>query len=607
MALALTIDELRERIDILDVIGHYLRLDKAGVEYRGVCPFHDDKRPSMYVNAAKGVWLCRACGEGGTAIDFIMKKEHVEFVEACEIIAQQMGFELASNPQQAERVDERGRLTNLCQLAAKLFQKALWNSARGQVARDYLAQRGITEAVARQFQLGYAPAGWDKLTRYLERDRQSLQDAETAGLVKARERGQGYYDRFRHRLMFPIIDERGRTVAFGGRILDPEDEPKYLNSAETPIFSKRRVLYGLPYAVGQLEAGAVVVEGYMDVIALHQHGVPVALATLGTALTPEHLRLLRRHTRRVVLCYDSDVAGIRATDRAAAAFTEEEMDGRVLTLPAGQDPDDFVRSAGADAFREQMAGAPDLIDYRLSAALAAAGDDAASRARAVSETAVAILGDIRDEVRQGEYVRRIAEWWSGRAAGLQESLEHTLRRALREQQGRGRFRGPREDSPDRSEPVAPAGRRALAERALLTLLLRRPALWSQLEATETEALLSGPTVRTVAHAARTAAGQVTAEALAAELDEAGRTLLAELLCSDEPVGEPDRWLAELRYYRLEDETEALRSARRVQTEDDPDEAAEHYRRLAELERRLMEARAALVSTRQRHDGGDDRS
>lgn len=591
-ATSITIDELRTRLDILDVVGQYVRLNKAGTEYRGICPFHDEKTPSFFVNADKGVWFCRgACGIGGDVFKFVMLAEKLEFVEAAELLAGKLGLTLESRTKGPE-TKQRERVIELCQRVAEIYQRSLLTHDGGEVAREYLRQRGLSDEVIRRFRLGYAPAGWDNLTRWIERQGYDLRDAEAAGLVKARERGQGYYDRFRSRVMFPILDPQGRTVGFGGRVIDPHDEPKYLNSPESPVFAKRRLLYGLPLAIGSLEQGAVVVEGYMDVIALHEAGVTNAVATLGTSLTEEHIRLLRRHTDRVTLCYDADQAGSNATDRAAAAFVSEGVDGRVLCLPQGEDPDDFVRRHGREAFEQRLAEAPDLTDYRLRQALDSAEGQTDPTA-AAQAAVVSILGDIGDEVRQAQYVRRVAEWWAGEAVGLQEELERTLIRALRRRRSSGRWSGPEEARPER--PVRRTNSRVQrVERVLLRLLLQEPALRAGVLAELPAADFTDAPTRRLYEALADWGEQPAGAGLAEALDESAQSLLAELLCQgeDEPPA-VQAVVLELRYLSLEREAEAVRHRRAAVAESDFEAQAELSRELMAIQQRLDETRRAL--------------
>lgn len=586
----ITIDELRERLDIAEVLSGYLRLERAGTELRGLCPFHDDHRPSLYVNAQKGLWLCRVENLGGNVFDFVMRQENLSFLEAAELLANRLGCTVVRQAGEAPAADRRSRLLELCAMAAELYERALWQSAGGAAARDYLRQRGVDEQTAKHFRLGYAPDGWDKLVGRLEREGVDLREAEQAGLLKARERGGGWYDRFRHRLMFPILDRQGRVVGFGGRILNPEDEPKYLNSTESPIFNKGRLLYMPPGRMDDLAAGAFVVEGYMDVIALWQSGITGVVATLGTALTRDHLKLLHRYTQQVTLCYDGDSAGSRATDRAAAMFLEEGLSARVLVLPAGQDPDDFVRSEGADALRARAAAAPEVVEYRLESALAGAGADPAARAEVVRETVVSILGDIRDELRAAGAIQRVATWWSKDTPGLQATFERTLARALHDRRRGARERGrDRESSPYR-------GRRSRAyytERQLLSRLLRQPEAADQVRDAIGAEGFGDPTCASV-YSALLAAGDRPGNDWLGALDEKGRLLAAELLCgdADDPSRPTEQLVASLRVTRMEAELDELR--RRRTAADDEEEALALQRRIQFLVRQIEDARRGVL-------------
>lgn len=591
----ISIDELRDRLDILDIIGQHVRLQKAGTEWRGLCPFHDEKTPSFYVNAEKGLWVCRgACGMGGTVFDFVMKVERQEFGEAAEALANRLGCTLRTDQRQVRQADERDRILTVCRLAATVFERALWHEERGRVGREYLAGRGLSDAVVKGFRLGYAPPEWDALTKWFQRKEIPLRDAEAAGLIKHRERGEGYYDRFRGRIMFPILDPQGRTVGFGGRVIDPHDEPKYLNSPESPVFSKRRLLYGLPLAVEAMGEQAVVVEGYMDVIALHEHGVTNAVATLGTALTPQHLRLLRRYTPRVVLCYDADNAGSRASDRAAAMFVESGLDGRVLCLPPGEDPDDHVRRHGPDGLRAMMAAAPDVIDYRLQTALESAGPAQDERSAMVRETVVAILGDISDEVRQAQYVRRIAEWWSGEAVGLQEEFERTLTRALRRRHG---GQAAHREEAGRGGPVRRPSRILQVERQMVQWALHRPDRRAHLAESVRPEQFTDSVCRNVYAAAVAATGSQAVADIVATLGPDERGLAADLATREPDRVDETRLLSEWRCLALEAEAATLRREWQAVPEDDVEAQLEIVAKIRNIEQELQVVRADLLHTR----------
>ncbi|MGE0384457.1 MAG: DNA primase [Gammaproteobacteria bacterium] len=355
------IDELLSRIDIVDVIEQYLPLKKAGKDYQALCPFHHEKSPSFTVSQQKQFYYCFGCGASGSAIGFLMAYGNAEFPEAVAELAARAGMQLpALQESGAERGPSLTPLYDILAAAQRWFARQLRDHAAAAKAKDYLRQRGLTGEMAQAFGIGYAPPGWDNLLRALGIDAESIRHLSDAGLIVPRE--GGHYDRFRDRIMFPIHDQRGRVVGFGGRVLGAE-EPKYLNSPETPVFHKGRELYGLYRArreTAELRR-LIVVEGYMDVVALSQHGVTNAVATLGTATTREHLERLFRSVPEVVFCFDGDNAGRRAAWRALEVALPLLRDGRsagFLFMPAGEDPDSQVRKAGTAMFQDQRAVQP---------------------------------------------------------------------------------------------------------------------------------------------------------------------------------------------------------------------------------------------------------
>ncbi|UCG73174.1 MAG: DNA primase [Chromatiales bacterium] len=358
------IDELIARADIIDVVGSRVQLKKAGREYKACCPFHDEKTPSFTVSPEKGFYHCFGCGAHGTALGFLMDYERLDFVEAVEELAQLLGLDVPREAS-AETRSPVAPVLEIMGAAAKLYQQALREHP---MAVDYLKGRGIDGERARDFGIGYAPAGWDFLLQRLGDGDDRRRLLQAGGLITARE-GGGFYDRFRDRIMFPIRDGRGRTVAFGGRVLG-DGEPKYLNSPETAVFHKGRELYGLyeaRRATRRLES-VLVVEGYLDVVSLACHGVHNAVATLGTATTTEHLKRVFRATPEVVFCFDGDRAGRDAAWRALQNTLAEMREGRqvrFLFLPDGEDPDSLIRSEGAAAFQARLSTALPLSDYLL--------------------------------------------------------------------------------------------------------------------------------------------------------------------------------------------------------------------------------------------------
>ena len=364
------INGLLSKLDIVSVVSQYVSLKKQGANYSACCPFHDEKTPSFTVSPGKQFYYCFGCGAHGNAIRFVQEYLKLEFVEAVEELASQAGMEVereASNIPTGKTPTKRKDsqpLFEVMTLAQRCYQWHLRQS-HGKEAINYLKDRGLSGDIAQEYGIGYAPAGWDNLIRAAGQDKTTLM--ESAGLVIHKEQ-QRYYDRFRHRIMFPIRDLRGRTIAFGGRVLSPEDNPKYLNSPESPIFHKSRTLYGLYEALQHQRKldHIIVVEGYMDVIALAQFGIHQAVATLGTAVTVQHVRTLGHHTKQVIFCFDGDQAGIQAAWRAlkvALPLMDGELKIQFLLLPEGEDPDTFIRQHSAEYFLERVAQAMSLGDF----------------------------------------------------------------------------------------------------------------------------------------------------------------------------------------------------------------------------------------------------
>ncbi|MBT8442454.1 MAG: DNA primase [Gammaproteobacteria bacterium] len=359
------IDDLIQRADIVEIISARVQLKKAGREYKAPCPFHNEKTPSFTVSPQKGFYHCFGCGAHGTALGFLMEFDRLEFPEAVEELAQSLGLQVPRD-ESAEKRTPVAPVYDILTRAAEIYRQALRDH---QSAIDYLKNRGLTGETVAAFGIGYAPGGWDYLLRHFDERDETRRNLKSAGLIAERDSG-GHYDRFRERIIFPIRDSRGRTVGFGGRITG-DGEPKYLNSPETPAFHKGRELYGFFEARrAHRKLGRVlVVEGYMDVVSLAQQGITNAVATLGTATTPEHLHRLFRATQEVVFCFDGDRAGREAAWRALQTSLPEMRDGRqvrFLFLPDGEDPDSLVRSEGAQAFARRLEQTMPLSDYLFS-------------------------------------------------------------------------------------------------------------------------------------------------------------------------------------------------------------------------------------------------
>jgi DNA primase len=510
------IDELIARTDIVEVIGSRVPLKRGGKEYKACCPFHDEKSPSFTVSADKQFFHCFGCGAHGTALGFVMEYDHLGFVEAVEELAARAGMEVPREGGSAAPAHPNDELYVAMERAALFFRQSLGSEAR---AKDYLNRRGLTSDIIQRFGIGYAPARWDALLgRYGTTD-DERQILLRAGLIIERNRENarpgeepGFYDRFRDRVMFPIRDTRGRCIGFGGRVLD-QGEPKYLNSPETELFHKGRELYGLfeaRQATRSLQR-LLVVEGYMDVVSLHQAGITYAVATLGTATTPEHLQRIFRLVGEVVFCFDGDRAGRAAAWRALENAVGEVKQGRqvrFLFLPDGHDPDTLVQEEGAEAFEARMASALPMSDYfirELSSRVDMASVD--GRAKLV-ELARPLVRRIPSDVYRELLVTQLAEAVRMSANRLGELLGSD------EPAPAGRFESRPAQSPPRRAhtPTQSAGRGNLVRQAI-TLLVNYPAAATRITHDEIEAVGTS--------------------------DRPGMTLLAELLAQireDPPPG-----------------------------------------------------------------------
>ncbi len=403
------IEEIKNRVDIVDLVSEYVTLKKAGRNFTGLCPFHQEKTPSFSVNREKQIFYCFGCGEGGNAITFLMKIADKTFPEAIKDLAAKTGVVLppVSSGREGRQKDcLKEGIVGLNARAAQQFSRNLFSGA-GAVARKYLQERGIADDVVKQFRLGYAPDTWRSLTDDLEKSGLSLKLAEQAGLIIPGKDG-GFYDRFRGRLIFPIENVSGDIVAFGGRILGP-GEPKYLNSPESPVYIKGRNLYGLNKAKEEIrqKGFVVLVEGYFDLISLWNAGIGNVVATLGTALTREHLELLRRYTMDVVASFDPDEAGKKALDRSLELFLSTGMKARALILPGQCDPDDYIRKFGKDKMDELIALAQPLSDYYIENVLGT-GKTFEDK-RVMVKNAMEFIAKISDKKEKDLFIKRIAE------------------------------------------------------------------------------------------------------------------------------------------------------------------------------------------------------
>ena len=402
-------EEIRRVADIVEVIGRVVHLKKAGQNYLGLCPFHSEKTPSFTVSPSKQIFHCFGCRKGGDVFTFWMEYHNVSFPEAMRDLAERYQITIPKdswNPSESGKWSERASLLKVNEKACAYFHEMLLRSPKGKAAKAYLVGRGMTKEIVERFKLGYALDDWNGMERLFKGE--DLECAFKAGLVIPR-KNDGFYDRFRNRVMFPIFDVRSRILGFGGRVLD-DSQPKYMNTPESALFHKGHVLYGLHASCEAMRRSgrAVIVEGYMDLLALRRHGFEEAVATLGTALTREHLRLLRGYAKEAVVVFDSDAAGRSAASKSFPLFLDEGFPARATLLPEGEDPDTFVNKYGLSAFEDLLARAVPLFDFYLDLQLAHSGDTIEGRLGILSQL-VPILSELKNAAQQSLYIRKLAQ------------------------------------------------------------------------------------------------------------------------------------------------------------------------------------------------------
>ena len=405
------INQIRDRIDIVDIVGQHVSLARAGQNLKGLCPFHQEKSPSFTVSPSRQIFHCFGCGAGGNVFTFLTRITGASFPETVRDLGRRVGIEVQEpTPDSASQASHTHRAEQVNQAAARWFHDNLRDERLGAEARPYLEGRGIQQTTIERFGIGVAPVEWDGLLKAMAKQGFTPQDVASAGLAIGRETGTGYYDRFRGRVMLTITDLRKRVVGFGGRVLG-EGTPKYLNSPDTPLFRKGQTLFALDVAREAVTRTktVIVVEGYFDAIALHQAGLTHTVATLGTALTTEHVQVLRRFASKVVLLFDPDAAGVRAALRGLDLFVNSGLGVKVVTLPAGDDPDTYVRKQGPDAFARLEEQAPSLLDFALEHSVKTAeGSTIEGRIRSVDEI-LRILQKSEHPIEREERIRLVAE------------------------------------------------------------------------------------------------------------------------------------------------------------------------------------------------------
>ncbi|MFO7737957.1 MAG: DNA primase [Desulfatiglandaceae bacterium] len=475
-------EEIKRTADIVELVGLYVQLRKAGRNYVGLCPFHAEKAPSFSVNPERQTFHCFGCKKGGDIFSFWMEYHSTTFPEAIRDLAEKYQITLSEGfdaPQEKRKAAQKRALFKINETATAYFQRALTHPTHGRSGRKYLTRRSISDEIIGELRLGYAPNEWDGLVRILKDQKLELEMAVQAGVIIPNKSG-GYYDRFRNRVIFPIFDLRQQIVGFGGRVLD-DSLPKYLNTPESPIFHKGEFLYGLHVSNTEIrkQGRAIIVEGYMDWLALRMHGIKEVVATLGTALTAGHVRKLKGYAKETVIVFDSDEAGKAATLRSLPIFSNEGVSAKAVVLPAPHDPDSFVNANGAGAFLDMLRQAPPMLDFYLEQKLAESGSDLEEKIGLLKDM-YPVLFELQSSTQRALYVRRLSERigikehvvWSELSKSIKQRERKTFSRNLK------------------NRMTASKVEKRFNELHLLNLLVHHPEILSRLVNYEWESLLS---------------------------------------------------------------------------------------------------------------------
>lgn len=453
------IDEIKAKLDIKEVIGSYIKLTKAGANYKAVCPFHGEKTPSLFVSPARQIWHCFGCGEGHSIFDFVMKIEGIEFADALRLLARKAGVELrAVRP---ELRTKRNRLHEICELAAKFFEKQLQESAKGKTAKQYLLKRGISGDSIKKWKLGWSPEPWSSLTDFLNSSGYGKEEIEKAGLAIRSSKGT-YFDRFRSRIMFPVFDLNSQVIGFGGRILEKsKDQAKYMNTPNTLLYDKGKVLYGLDKSKIEIRKkdACMLVEGYVDVVLAHQSGLNNVVAVSGTALTPFHLDTLKRYSNNLVLAFDMDFAGNAATQRGIDMAQSRGFDIQIVKMPLGKDPADIL-SENPQNLKELIRKSVSILEFHFQDAFAKFDEKTARGKKQISELLLPVIKKISNRIEQASWVQQLASRLNVKEMHVEEELKKV-----------------RIDAPAPEKPVekpAAKSKKELLEERIMTLVVKAP-------------------------------------------------------------------------------------------------------------------------------------
>lgn len=463
------IEEIKNRLDIVQVIGSYLKLQKTGINYRAVCPFHSEKKPSFFISPSRQIWHCFGCGKGGDIFAFIKEIEGVEFGDALRILAQKAGIELKKqSPEYKAWKTEKERLYEICELATRFFEKQLEASKTGKEAKEYLLKRGLKEESIKKWRIGYAPDVWQGLSDFLDTRNYKKEEIEKAGLALTSQKGS-FYDRFRGRIVFPVFNINSQVIGFGGRVFKEKDKneiAKYVNTPQTVLYDKGGTLYGLDKAKVAIRKkdSCILVEGYVDLIMVSGAGFENAVATSGTALTLSQLKILKRYTDNLYIAFDMDLAGDTATKRGIDLAQSQEFNIKVVTLPEGMDPADMVLK-NENEWAERVEKAKSMMDFYFESAFHKFDKSSAEGKKEISEVLLPVIKRISNKIVQSHWIKELARVLESREEDVADELKKVKARGLSEEYG---------IEPEEEKNMSLKTRRELLEERMTILLLKAP-------------------------------------------------------------------------------------------------------------------------------------
>jgi len=473
------VNEIKGRLSIINLVESYTSVKKTGKGYVGLCPFHDDTNPSMHVDEDKGLFHCFSCGAGGDIFGFYMRYNNLSFPETLSELAKKAGVTIEEKPESVPRKSPNSVLYKINAVAAKYYRNILQESDQGKSGREYVENRRLSPETAKEFIFGFAPEGWDNLAKYLTKHKVPLNIAEKVGLIVKRKNTDGYYDRFRNRLMFPICNVEGKVIGFGGRRVNEEDEPKYINSPESDIYQKRKSFYGINKSKDHIrrEDRAILVEGYTDFLSLYSSGIKNVVATLGTSLTREHVSLLRRYTKNVVVLFDSDESGRKAAKKSLDVLLSEGLLPHIVPLPPGKDPDSYIKEEGVDNFNKEIEKSISWVDFWFDMTSDRQKKGMITRKQMVEEI-VELIQNLKDPVERSFRIKKAAEMLS-----VPESQIYS-----RVKIGRGQ---------NKNQSVKNQQKYSNSEKLLMTALVKFPDLRVQLNKHEWNELITDGGIKSI--------------------------------------------------------------------------------------------------------------